>query len=368
MRPIPGSGGRSCSGDVWGGDEMPGAYSENAITAKVKAMYGKRLTPEDYNQLLQKKSVGEIAAYLKHETVYGGVLREIKEDLIHRGQLENLVRRHAVEIYSKLLGYSFRDRFFPTIYTARKEIEQLLSAMRMLNSGSMNRFILDFPPYLDKYMSFDLFSLARIASFDDLLEVVQGSEYYRLLGPHRPVSAAGQIDIMACETTLLISYYRKAFKLLDRYDAGTREDLAAILRVQIDLHNLTVIYRLKRFYNDSKEGIVPHLIPIKTRISHRIYSNLVDAPDTAAMYKGLEGIRMLRRYFKKDTTEDIGYVIECLRQHTSRKIFRFSNRPVVAVLSYMTLMEMEEDNVVNIIEGIRYALPPDEIRKLLILS
>lgn len=35
-----------------------------ALTAKVHAMYGRRLTPQHYRELLHKQTVGEIAAYL----------------------------------------------------------------------------------------------------------------------------------------------------------------------------------------------------------------------------------------------------------------------------------------------------------------
>ena len=43
-------------------------YSDNAVLAKVRALYGKRLTENDYTQLMGKKTVGEVAAYLKKET------------------------------------------------------------------------------------------------------------------------------------------------------------------------------------------------------------------------------------------------------------------------------------------------------------
>lgn len=36
-------------------------YDYSALFAKIKAMYGKRLRREDYEELIRKKSVGEIA-------------------------------------------------------------------------------------------------------------------------------------------------------------------------------------------------------------------------------------------------------------------------------------------------------------------
>lgn len=342
-------------------------YAENAITAKVKSMYGRRLTAGDFDALLQKKTVGEAAAYLRQETSYAGVLGEIKEELVHRGQLESLVRRRPVDVYETLLLYSFEDSFYPSLYAARGEISQLLSAMRMLNSGSMDRFIVDFPAYMDKFLAFDLFSLARIKSFDDLLEVVEHSHYYDLLGPHRPISSGGQIDIPACETDLLTDYFKSAIGLARRsYRSDISDDLCAILREQIDLQNLKIIYRLKKFFQASPKEIERRLVPVKTRISHRILDELVHADSADEVLTRARGIRILRRHFKEDS-DSLELTVERLRQRTCLRIFRFTTHPVVALMSYMTLMDIEVENLTNVIEGIRYALPSDEIRKLLIL-
>ena len=48
--------------------------SELALTVKARAMFGKRLKEEDYEALIQKRDVSEIAAHLKNETSYSAVL------------------------------------------------------------------------------------------------------------------------------------------------------------------------------------------------------------------------------------------------------------------------------------------------------
>ena len=48
-------------------------YSGNAILAKIRAIFGKRLTRADYAQMARKRDVGEVAALLKENgiAVYG---------------------------------------------------------------------------------------------------------------------------------------------------------------------------------------------------------------------------------------------------------------------------------------------------------
>ena len=49
---------------------MAVSYADNAVKAKAHAMYGKRLTKENYNDMLNCKSLVELANYLKTRTYY----------------------------------------------------------------------------------------------------------------------------------------------------------------------------------------------------------------------------------------------------------------------------------------------------------
>ena len=51
----------------------------SAIAAKLKAMYSKFLTRDDYEQLLERKSVNDICSYLKSTPGYGEVLEQVNE-------------------------------------------------------------------------------------------------------------------------------------------------------------------------------------------------------------------------------------------------------------------------------------------------
>ena len=84
---------------------MLGSYSQNVISAKARSMYGKRLTDKDYTELTRKRSVSEVAGYLKNETAYRTCLASINESLIHRGQLEQILRTELFNRYAKLCRY-----------------------------------------------------------------------------------------------------------------------------------------------------------------------------------------------------------------------------------------------------------------------
>ena len=57
------------------------------IAAKARSMLGEQLSAQDYEELLHKRSVAEIAAYLKNVTSYAHALKDVRENNIHSGQL-----------------------------------------------------------------------------------------------------------------------------------------------------------------------------------------------------------------------------------------------------------------------------------------
>lgn len=349
---------------------MAKSYSDNAILAKVRALYGKRLCETDYGQLLGKRSVSEIAGYLKQETCYSEALGQVKEELVHREQLENMVRRRTLDIYLSLQKYSYNDNLFLTMHVMQNETRQLLFAMRLLNAGEMGRFIVSLPVYLARLMAFDLFAIARVKSYDDLLAIVDHTEYYPILARFRPLTSERLIDIPGCEAALLTYYYTKLLGVVEqRYRGATRDDLRRLLYYQIDLHNLSVIYRMKRYFRAPGDAVMPKLIPIGAIVPQKTIKALAECESLEALIGMLMTVRPLDR-FRFDTNTPAEYVIaqtNRVMRWLHQKMFRFSIRPVVVVICYMTLLDIEVNNIVNIIEGARYNVPPDEIKSMLAL-
>ena len=103
----------------------------SAIAAKLKAMYSKFLTRDDYEQLLERKSVNDICSYLKSTPGYGEVLEQVNERDIHRGQMEILLEQEMVDEYVRL--YNFMDNSKRTVmefWFMRREIAFLKREIR----------------------------------------------------------------------------------------------------------------------------------------------------------------------------------------------------------------------------------------------
>ena len=73
---------------------MTVSSAANAVLAKARAMYGKRLTAQNYTDLLACRSVNEAAAYLKAHTAYADTFEGVTMGSLRRWLIEILLREH----------------------------------------------------------------------------------------------------------------------------------------------------------------------------------------------------------------------------------------------------------------------------------
>ena len=99
----------------------------NATVAKIMAIYGKRLTQQDYLEMMSKQSVQEAAEYLKKNTHYSELLSSIDTNTIHRGMLENLLRRSVYDTYIRITGFEHisKEEFY-NYKILQTEIDEIL--------------------------------------------------------------------------------------------------------------------------------------------------------------------------------------------------------------------------------------------------
>ena len=346
------------------------SFADNAVMTKVRALYGKRLGENDYTKLISCKSVADVAAYLKKDTAYGAMLGEVREDLVHRGQLETMIRRRGLDIYMSLSKYSYGDNLFLTMYIMQNEIRQLLLAMRFLNANSMDRYIVALPVYLAKHMTFDLFALAKVKSYDELMHIVNHSRYYNIIARFRPATSGRHINITGCEKALLEYYYSTIFGIINsRFHGSTKADLTMLFYEQAAFHNISVAYRLKKYFGYTPEKIWEAMLDVKIDAVHIDYRPILHAEDDTSLTEALKTMRIIKRFLPQwdDEVKEISVNLSRAQRNLSVKSYRFSTDPMVVVINYMLLLEIEVNNIVNIIEGIRYGISPEEIRRLIVI-
>lgn len=346
---------------------MLSTLSSNVVLAKARAMYGRRLTGGDYSTMLKFRTVGEVASFLKKSPRYSAELASVDESTVHRGYLELLLRQKLFDDYAALCRYELTiGEQFSKYIIKKGEIEELLSCLRLLHAGRLREYLLSFPSFFTKYIHFDLYALAKVSDYDEFLKALSGTEYRGILEKFHPKNG-NLLDFTAVENALYTNLYQELFAIIRRHaPRATRKELLDLLGSYIDLENATRIVRMKHFYNPSPEAIRPVLLPFSYHISDKLQNRMLNAATSDDVKKILREDSHYKRPLERYQARNMDEIAIRARFDKCLHELRFSIHPPVVMLTYLFLSEIELENIVNIIEGIRYKLPPKEISELLV--
>lgn len=342
------------------------SLSSNVVLAKARTMYGRRLTPANYNDLLKCRNVGEVAGYLKNHTVYGKSLAGIVENEIHRGQLESRLKQKLMDEYTSLCKYEAEvDKHFSRYFIESDEIDCILRAVRLLNAGAAEGSY-TVPPYLLHYSQLNFKAFQKIKTFEDLLEDLKNTPYAEILEPFKPEKDQ-RIDYTGVENALYFYLYSNILKIIHKHFAGdTKKQLLSIFNSYVDLNNYVRIVRLKMSYGADAGTVWKSLLPIGT-FSKENMDRLVQADNESELQAALMHTETGRRALKIKH-EYVDELPSRMNYTLCRHYMDYSTHPSVVLISYIFLCQTEISNIITIVEGIRYQLAPQEIRKLLILA
>ncbi|HOA81439.1 MAG TPA: V-type ATPase subunit, partial [Defluviitaleaceae bacterium] len=245
-----------------------------AISTKIKAKKSKLLNEEDYRVLLSKKNVSEIVEYLKKDTGYRKVFKDINPLVAHRGQIELELYKNIVKQIEDLLPYlkgNYKKYFIATLY--EYEIEDLKLILRTISRNEDTSQLKDLLIHSKKYSSLDYENLLNSKSIEEFFEKLKGTVFYI------PIKNTDNEDILKrefhIEMQIEILFYKT---LMERAVGLSREDEEIIkksLGTIIDLNNIQWIYRGMKYYNILPEEILIYCIPGGYRLNYNKLKNLV---------------------------------------------------------------------------------------------
>lgn len=343
------------------------SFSANALLAKAKAMYGKALKTTDYANMLNCHSVSEIAAYLKNNTAYNDVLNDINVATINRGHLEMLLRRKVFNDYASLTRFDKSIDLKMTDYLIQRTIiELIISSLRSISVGRGGEFFFTFPMDVLSHTGLDFAQLIRCKNYDDFLSAVRNTDFYKILTRFRPKENE-KIRLTEIETALYTKLVNTAYDIISNAHGSARDQLKSLFDTRFDAQNVTRILRLKRFFSESPDSIRKNLLPYSHSINKKIIEKMIEAPDADSVVKIFASTKIGRMIpeSQRTFTHDLHHRAPFA---AAQRLMHYSVHPSVVLLSYIFLTDIELDDIINIIEGIRYRLRPDEIKPMLVLA
>lgn len=339
-------------------------FKYSHLSSKIRAMKGKMLTQDDYQNMMSKKNVSEVAAYLKNNTYYSNVLKDLNTTEVHRGYLEILLYR--AEIFDALKIAEYLKGNDKTIYRyvyRKQEIEDLKKMLRCLQMGnslsSLDRRIL----FISKYSKINFNKALNAKNIFELVESVKGTNFYRILKPL--IISEDKIDMFSAEMALDLYYYERLMIHLKGFTKyGNLQLISSLFAVEADFRNIAFIYRGKKYYNLNKEKLYRYIIPFSYKLKKQDIIKMIEAKDE------LEIVNIIKStYYKKYLGDDPNkWEVDFLRcylktQQRSIQKYPYSLAPIIG---YIILKETEIFNIIEVIESVRYGVTKNEIKNKLI--
>ena len=341
------------------------SYASNSVLSKARAMYGKRMRDKNYDELLACRNTVDIVSYLKRKTSYASALSSINENSAHRFDIEQKLKYKLFVDFESLGRYdiSVGEHFFEYIIT-RAEIEQLMHSLMLLAAGKSGEYIHTIPEFFYSHTKVDLISLKNIKSYDEFLNTVKKSYYYKILLPFKPDKDA-RINLTGIETALYNYLYEIVFSIIKKYVKGSaQKELMDFFNDYIDLNNLVRIVRMRKFYDLSAEYIFAGLMKYGSFSDCQLKA-FINSPSDKQMMSDMKNTKLGRKWFSKGL-DIIDKVPINMRYNWCKHNIRFSISPPIVLISYIFLKEIEILNIINVIEGIKYRMPSEKIKQMLI--
>jgi len=337
-----------------------------AVNSKIRILEKDFLKREDYLNMLQKKSVADVAHYLKENTSYGKLLGEIHIGNISRRDLEDILKRNMIKNMDKLIHY-FRDDYKELIcfLYMKYEIEDLKVLARSIFNGKEPETIEKPLSFLGKYSRVDPKKPFKSTTIKDLIYSLEASEFFEIL---KPLLDSKIENLFRFEMALDMGYFSIIQSRKLKISQEDRKMLKKWEGIVADLYNIQWIYRGKKFYSLLPEELLNYTINFGDKLSFKERKAMCYTKNLEELYKMITNTIYGFLFKKEEIYRDI-YMerrINRFMYYKLKALDRQFSLSIIQTIGYVWSYEFEIRDIISTIEGIRYDTPPEEARKFLV--
>ncbi len=340
-------------------------FSLNIFLSKLRAIYALRVKPVDYDQLISCKSLVGLLKILKERKFYFEALRNIPDNLeaLDISEVERALEFRFLDIleniakYDRLLGGIFSNYISSYIDVKFMFIffDSILKAKRggkLLYAGSGRNIV---------FKNSKLKKLPEAKDFKEFFEIVSGAGYKNLF---RDLDLSKEYFFIQnfFQKKLYEDLYDKLLTGICKIKRGrSRKELFSVFSCYLELRSFVFSVRAKKM-NDRSLDFLPSFKNFEQKIISKLgelnleseYFELLNSSYLASQIKEI-------KYNYLEQLPEKFLLLKC------KKNMHFSLDPAVVVLSFIFLLRIEIQNIVKIIEGIRYGLLQNKIKEVLVL-
>lgn len=329
-----------------------------AVFAKCRAKFATLLRDDDYHALASIKSVSGVASFLMHNSDYSDDLKGVDINNISRAQLEELLYANLMRSYKSLYVFTHGTlRGFIGAMTRKFNINIILKlAMKLSNPTLIGDdgigVVLN-----SANNDVDMLKISAAQNLEQLKAAVEDTKYKKIFADS---IEDGKLNYLTLEVALYNDYYNQIYsKFVDKRKGAANESIKKLLHLDVDLTNISIILRMKFAFDAKADKVIPLLLTIKGGRDRREYIMLCEMTKS-------EFVEYLRssKYRKLAFIGENMSTAEYMSNYLNVYYRRLMNSPTPSFehpFAYLWLKELEIQNLIHVIEGIRYGISPEKI-------
>ena len=323
------------------------------INAKLKGMYSKRITKTDLEDLVKQNSLKNAVLLLKTKSE----IFKNSDENIDRLEIESLLEKDQINNIlkiEKLLDHKDLETF--KMFLSKYEIKCVKSMFRKLFSDDKtNDIIVQNVKNWTQNVFEDIKGIETVENFYEFFEAIKRMKYNKILKKYQKQE---DINVFEVENEMDKLYFETL------YDTIKKEaNLKKIIGSEIDLLNVLWIFRIKKYYNFEVQKLENILIKRYYKLKPKILNKLT----CINSFEELKEV-MQETVYKSVFTdeEDLEENIDRYLYNINKKIFRNDTMSMAYIWGYINMVEYENNDIINTIEGIRYNMEKKEILRRLV--
>lgn len=339
-------------------------YTENAVSEKVHALFAKTLTDSDYENMMSFHTEEELFNYLHNETAYSDVIGSLPSVKLSRSRFENVIRKISLDReasicrFQKLIG----DKTY-RYFIIKDEIETIIYCARHLDTPIITN-LFERPSVYKSEQCISGEELQKATSFEEFVNMLLPTRYGKLLEP-LVNSENAYISLAALERILYNNLYSETETIIKKnYIGKSRAEIIDYIKFVSDMNIISSLYRLIENYPGDVIYKTGMFMSDVTAFTEKQLSEM-KAAKTGQEVLDIVKSSVYKKYFTGEITNIDLFVRKKLIGESIKNI-HFSDNPVLVVFSYETIAKNEIQNIIHIIEGIKYNLSHDEISEIIV--
>lgn len=326
-----------------------------AINAKMKGMYANNFSKSELEELLRQTNLKDAIFILKSKFPS---LENINENL-HRKELEQELNNLFIIDILKLLKYlNKNEKRVLMEFITKYQINCVKNVFRNLTTNEdVQSNLKNIDNWTNKiFKSID--GINHTNEEKEFLELIKSEDYFKIFEEYEEIIDNAPLDEI--EVKLDKFYFQKIYKA----SKNVNKEFQNMIGTEIDLLNITWIYRAKQYFYYSSDEIKKIIIPINYKLSKEKTYKLINSSDFEEMKNILDETVYKKIFKSKETLE---HDRDKFLYDMYIKLFRTKLFNICTVFCNINLIDIEIKNIINIIEGIRYKVDKTEIQKRLIV-